>query len=113
MVGDPRARPARRSRLGRPELRTRLGPDFAARLHETIAAAPVDVLVAVGPEIARPPESDLKFYDRLFGRILDDLDPADPVVFIYFEPGRAPGVWCYAYGPDGMSSHLVTRGELS
>lgn len=97
-----------------PSFASGLGPDFAEALSAAVADSPVDVRVAVGPEIERPPETDLTFYDRLFARLIDDLGHTGPLVFAYFTPsGRSAGVWSYASGPTGMSSRLTTRGEMS
>lgn len=42
-----------------------------------------------GPEIERPPETNLTFYDRLFARLIDDLGLTGPLVFAYLTPAAA------------------------
>lgn len=95
-----------------PSFELGLAADFEQRLRAAVAAAGADVPVAVGPALQRPRGSDLRFADELFGRIHDDLDSADPLVFMYLTPGRWPGVWCYAYRRQGTSGRLVGPGEL-
>lgn len=52
-----------------------------------------------GPEIERPPETNLTFYDRLFARLIDDLGLTGPLVFAYLTPsGRSVGAWSCAPG---------------